>query len=239
MKMHKTLLHHIAFIMDGNGRWAEKRGLQRIDGHRKGAETAGNVIDCLIQYGIPYVTLYVFSTENWERPQSEVKALFSLLLQNLDRGLEVAKEKNARIVHLGSTERLPEDICAKIREAVEKTRMNYGITVCLAFNYGGRTEIIEAVRKIIKGQLGPEMLDEKVFASYLYTANIPDPDLIIRTGGEMRLSNFLLWQSAYSEIYFTPVLWPDFDKKELDKAIGVYQQRQRRFGRLLRKDVKS
>lgn len=237
--MHKTLLRHIAFIMDGNGRWAEKRGLQRIDGHRKGAETAGNIIDYLIKYGIPYVTLYVFSTENWERPQSEVEALFSLLLQNLNRGLEVANEKNARIIHLGSIERLPKDIWAKIQEAVEKTRMNHGITVCLAFNYGGRTEIVEAVRKIVKERVNPEIIDEKVFASYLYTANIPDPDLIIRTGGEMRLSNFLLWQSAYSEIYFTPVLWPDFDQKELDRAIDFYQQRQRRFGRLLRKDVKS
>ena len=233
LKSNDNFPSHVAIIMDGNGRWAKKHNKPRIEGHKKGADNARNIIELFIQYGIPFITLYVFSTENWNRPQQEVDNLLSLLEENLDSGISIAMEKQARIRHLGKTADLPQNIQQKIKEAVETTRNNTKINVVLAFNYGGRDELVEVVKKIIAGGIKPPDISKELINQHLYSAGIPDPDLIIRTGGEMRLSNFLLWQSAYSEIYFTPVLWPDFNKKELDKALKSYRQRQRRFGRLV------
>jgi len=236
---NKNYPRHIAIIMDGNGRWAKKHRLPRIAGHKKGAESARRAIENLIEYGIPYVTLYVFSTENWNRPREEVEGLFSLLEANIKEGLEVAREKHARIYHLGNTAGLDPDLIEKLKEVEEITRDNTGINVILAFNYGGRNEIVEAIRKITSSGMKPGDITEDTVSSNLFCPGIPDPDLVIRTGGEMRISNFLLWQSAYAEIYFTSVLWPDFDKKELAKAIRSYSTRQRRFGGLAGEGVKS
>lgn len=226
------LPQHIAIIMDGNGRWAKKRGLPRLAGHRQGATNAQHVVELLIEYKILCLTLYAFSTENWNRPKAEVKGLFSLLEERLVEGIEIAQEKQLRIRHIGKLDGLPLKIQNRIKQALELTQNNTGVTVSLAFNYGGRDEIVEATRRLILDGISAENINETVLSQYLYTASFPDPDLIIRTGGEMRLSNFLTWQSAYAEIYFTPVLWPDFDKKELDKALIAYNQRQRRFGGL-------
>jgi len=223
---------HIAIIMDGNGRWAARNNLSRIEGHKKGADNARQVIENLIEYNIPYVTLYVFSTENWNRPKEEVEGLFALMEANLEIGISIAVEKGARIHHVGKTQNLPAHIQNKIKEAVRITENNTNITVVLAFNYGGRDELLEATKKIVASGIKPGDITENTINSNLYTTGIPDPDLVIRTAGEMRLSNFLLWQSAYAEIYFTPVLWPDFDKKELDKAIKAFSLRKRRFGRI-------
>jgi len=218
--------------MDGNGRWAEQRGLPRIEGHREGARVAQRVVELFIDYGIPYLTLYAFSTENWRRPRKEVAALFRLLEETLDEGLDYAMEKGIRLYHLGKLDGLSPRAEDKIRVALGLTKDNRRLSLCLAFNYGGRDEIVEAARRLVLSGTPASEIDEKTFTSYLYTAGIPDPDLIIRTGGERRLSNFLIWQSAYSEIYFTPVLWPDFGRQELDNALIDYSRRQRRFGGL-------
>ncbi len=228
----EKLPRHVAIVMDGNGRWAEQRGLPRIEGHREGARVAQSVVELFIDYGIPYLTLYAFSTENWRRPRKEVAALFQLLEEKLDEGLAYAMEKGIRLYHLGKLDGLSPRAGDKIKEALELTRDNHRLSLCLAFNYGGRDEIVEAARRLVSSGTPASRIDEKVFTRYLYTAGIPDPDLIIRTGGERRLSNFLIWQSAYSEIYFTPVLWPDFGRQELDKALIDYSRRQRRFGGL-------
>ena len=218
--------------MDGNGRWAEKRRKPRLYGHRQGTIHARNFVEMFLAYGIPYLTLYAFSTENWNRPESEVQGILSLIEENLDDALEVARHNNIRVKHLGSSDHLPPGIQQKIAQVVTTTAKNSGLTVNLAFNYGGRNEIVRAVQKIIEAGLPASAIDEELFACYLYTAGMPDPDLFIRTGNEMRLSNLLIWQSAYAELYFTPVLWPDFDKAELEKALASYSKRQRRFGRL-------
>lgn len=228
----KNLPRHIAIIMDGNGRWANRRGLPRLVGHRRGADTAKQIVDILLDYGIPYVTLYAFSTENWSRPREEIDGLFQILEERLDEGVKFARESQIRVRYLGKPDGLPRRVQDKVRQALELTQNGSRMTLNLAFNYGGRSEIVEAVRRLILDGIPAEEINEAVFSQYLYTAGIPDPDIIIRTGGEMRLSNFLSWQSAYAEIYFTPVLWPDFDKKELDKALIAYSQRQRRFGGL-------
>ena len=204
----KRLPQHVAIIMDGNGRWARQRGLPRLVGHKQGATTAQHVVEVFVEYKIPYLTLYAFSTENWNRPQREIRGLFRLLEQRLDEGISLAQKEGIKVRHLGKLDGLSPRIQDTIRRALEATR-----------------------RLIIKG-IPAQDVDETVVGQYLYTAGIPDPDLIIRTGGEMRLSNFLTWQSAYAEIYFTPVLWPDFDKKEIDKALTIFSQRQRRFGSL-------
>lgn len=226
------LPQHIAIIMDGNGRWAEQRGLPRIEGHREGAKVAQKVVELCISYGIPCLTLYAFSTENWSRPRQEVDALFRILEEKLDEGLEYAMEKGIRLYHLGKLDGLSPEARNKIKRALELTRGNTRLALCLAFNYGGRDEIVEAARQLVLNNTPASRIDEKMFTKFLYTAGIPDPDLVIRTGGERRLSNFLIWQCAYSEIYFTPVLWPDFSQEELDKALVDYSQRQRRFGGL-------
>jgi undecaprenyl diphosphate synthase len=228
----KHLPQHVAIIMDGNGRWAEQRGLPRLAGHRQGVNTAQKVVEIFTQYKIPYLTLYAFSTENWTRPQREIDGIFKILEQRLEEGIKFAQENDIRIRHLGKPDGLPFRLQERVKRALELTKNNNRMTVSLAFNYGGRDEIVEATRSLILACTSPQDIDEKLFSQYLYTADIPDPDLVIRTGGEMRLSNFLIWQSAYAEIYFASVLWPDFGQKEIDKSLIAYSQRQRRFGSL-------
>ena len=227
----KHVPHHIAIIMDGNGRWAKKHHLPVVEGHRKGAQSAQDVIDIFIEYKIPYLTLYAFSTENWNRPKEEVDGIFDLLESQLEESISYAMKKEIRFVHLGRLEGLSSAIKGKIQEAMEETSHNTGLTLCLAFNYGGRDEIVNAVQRIVKSGTPPDEIDEHAIQHNLFTAHIPDPDLIIRTGDEKRLSNFLLWQAAYAEIYFTPVLWPDFSRKDIDRALEDYSKRQRRFGK--------
>lgn len=229
----KKLPQHVAIIMDGNGRWAEQRGLPRIAGHREGANAAQRIVELFIQYGIPYLTLYAFSTENWSRPRQEIDALFQILEEKLDEGLEFAMENGIKLYHLGKLDGLSPGARSKIKKALELTKNNHRIALCIAFNYGGRDEIVDAVRRLVLSNTQASEINEDLFSQHLYTAGIPDPDLIIRTGGERRLSNFLIWQSAYAEFYFTPVLWPDFSKEEIDKALVDYSRRQRRFGGLL------
>jgi undecaprenyl diphosphate synthase len=228
----KPLPQHVAIIMDGNGRWAQQRGLTRLEGHKQGGLNARQVVETFLEYRISYLTLYAFSTENWNRPKEEVQGLFKLLEEKLDEGDEVAREKRIRVRHLGRLEGLPRKIQQRIIQATRDTAKNTGMTLCLAFNYGGRDEIVEAARRMIQDNINAKKINEATFGKYLYSEGVPDPDLVIRTGGEMRLSNFLTWQSAYAEIYFTPVLWPDFDRKEIEKALAAYSKRQRRFGRV-------
>jgi len=223
---------HVAFIMDGNGRWAEQRGLSRLEGHRTGVENTHNTIVWLNQRHIKYVTLYGFSTENWSRPEDEVDGLFQLLAEVIDRESLQLHKKGIKLRHVGRLEGLSSGLQQSVNRAAELTKNNTGMTVNVAFNYGGRSEILDAVRRLMSEQVPPEKIDEKLFGNYLYTAGLPDVDLVIRTGGEIRISNFLMWQAAYSEYYFTPVLWPDFSEEELDKALLAYSQRQRRFGGL-------
>jgi undecaprenyl diphosphate synthase len=223
---------HIAIIMDGNGRWAEQRGLPRIEGHRAGAESIRLVITTLAEYGVKFLTFYVFSTENWFRPPSEVRDLVHLLSEEVERETEALHQKGVKICHLGGLSNLPKKLQRQIQQALELTRNNTTMTLSIAFDYGGRAEIVQAVRAIVRQGIPADKIDETLFGHYLRTANLPDPDLIIRTGGEKRLSNFLPWQSAYSELYFTPVLWPDFDREEIEKALGDYSRRERRFGRV-------
>ena len=232
MKKIAVLPNHVAIIMDGNGRWAEQHGLPRLEGHRAGVESIRPVIECLNEYGIKYVTLYAFSTENWERPEYEIAGLLTLLEEAIDKEVPELHKRGVRIRHLGRLEGLPESPRLAISKALELTKNNTGMTFSFAFNYGGRIEILDSVRHIIAEGIPPESIDENSFSDYLYTAGLPDVDLLIRTGGELRISNFLIWQTAYSEFYFTDVLWPDFDKKEVEKALIAYSQRQRRFGGL-------
>jgi undecaprenyl diphosphate synthase len=232
MKKTGHLPNHVAIIMDGNGRWAEQRGLSRIDGHRAGVDNIRSVVSYLSKRQIKYVTLYGFSTENWNRPEDEIKGLFQLLALTIDKYAAELHNKGIRIRHLGRLEGLPQNVQTAINRAVELTKNNAGMTLSAAFNYGGRVEILDAVRHLIAEGIPPEQIDEKLFGSYLYTAGLPDVDLVIRTGGELRISNFLLWQVTYSEYYFTKVLWPSFSQQDIDKALRAYSQRQRRFGGL-------
>jgi undecaprenyl diphosphate synthase len=217
--------------MDGNGRWAKKHHLPVVEGHRKGAQSAQDIIDVFIEYKIPYITLYAFSTENWNRPKEEVDGIFELLESQLEESIAYAMKKEIRFVHLGRLEGLSPAITETIQEAMTETSRNTRLTLCLAFNYGGRDEIAYAVQRIVKSGTPPDEIDEHTIQHNLFTAHVPDPDLIIRTGDEKRLSNFLLWQAAYAEIYFTPVLWPDFSRKDIDQALEDYSKRQRRFGK--------
>jgi len=232
MKKISPLPNHIAFIMDGNGRWAEQHGLPRLEGHRAGIESARSVIECLGEYHIGYVTLYSFSTENWQRPEDEVRGLLKILKESIGKETAEFHKRGIRIRHLGRLEELPPHLKLAIKRAVELTKNNTQMTLSFAFNYGSRLEILDAVRSIITEGIPPRDIDDKLFNSYLYTTGLPDVDLVIRTGGDLRISNFLLWQSAYSEYYFTEVLWPDFNTEELEKALVSYSQRQRRFGGL-------
>jgi len=232
MEEISRLPNHIAFIMDGNGRWAKNRGLPRLEGHRAGLEATRSVVEHLGEYHIKYVTLYSFSTENWNRPKDEVSGLLNILERSIEKEAKELHKRGVKIRHLGHLERLPQNLRQAIENAIELTRNNTEMTLSLAFDYGGRLEILDAVRSIITDEVPPHDIDEKLFNSYLYTADLPDVDLVVRTGGDLRISNFLLWQSAYSEYYFTSVLWPDFNTQELDKALIAYSQRQRRFGGL-------
>ena len=218
--------------MDGNGRWAAQRDLPRGAGHRQGVSNIQRVVRALAERGVPVVTLYAFSTENWRRPSAEVDGLLAILAAEIEPQTRELHKAGVRLVHLGDVEPLGPGLKAAIAHAQQVTKHNTGVTLNVAFNYGGRGEILRAVRRILTDGLDPEQVDEKLFSRYLYTDGCPDPDLIIRTGGEQRLSNFLLWQAAYSEYYHTPVLWPDLDAAELDRALDDYKRRRRRFGAL-------
>jgi undecaprenyl diphosphate synthase len=221
---------HIAIIMDGNGRWAKERGLPRLAGHKAGGENVRPIVKVFSDHGAKYVTLYAFSTENWNRPRTEVAGLLSLLGKRIDSETRAFHQDNVRLLHVGRVNRLPRRLKEKVKTAVELTKDNTGLTLCLAFDYGGRDEIVQAVRRIAATGIPADNIDQSVFTRHLYASDIPDPDLVIRTGGEHRLSNFLLWQAAYSELYFTPVLWPDFGPEDVEAALSEYKRRQRRFG---------
>lgn len=232
MKKFTRLPTHVAIVPDGNGRWAEQHGLSRLEGHKAGVKIMRSIIEYLNDYQIKYVTLYGFSTENWGRPENEVSGLFHILEERIGKDVPQLHKKGVRVRHLGHLGELPPWLQQAINRAVELTKNNTGMTLNLAFNYGGRVEILDAVRRFVAEGISPENIDEKLFSSYLYTAGLPDVDLLIRTGDELRLSNFLIWQTAYSEYYFTEVLWPDFSKEDIDKALLAYSQRERRFGAL-------
>jgi undecaprenyl diphosphate synthase len=219
--------------MDGNGRWATRQGLRRSDGHRQGVENLKRVLEACGEFGIKYVTIYAFSTENWQRPPAEVRFLIRIIDYYIDRELNALHKQGVKLRHIGNIEALRPRLQKKIQQAIEKTKDNTSLVLNVAFNYGGRDEIIRAVRGIIEDGVAAEDVTEELISNYLYTAGQPDPDLIIRTGGDMRLSNFLTWQSTYSEYYATPIFWPDFDREELRKAIETYGNRSRRFGRVL------
>lgn len=225
-------IKHVALIMDGNGRWAKQRGLPRIEGHRNGVKRVNEIIDAAIEAKLKAVTFYTFSMENWARPVTEVNALMGFLSTYIKNEMKRLHRKNIVFRAVGRVEKLPKTTLKWVREFEDLTRDNTGLIVCSALSYGGRTEIVDAVRRILDEGLRPEDVDEKMFPKYLYTAGIPDPDLIIRTSGEMRLSNFLLWQSAYTEFYFTETLWPDFGREEFISAIREFRVRERRFGGL-------
>ena len=225
---------HVALILDGNGRWAKKRGLPRTFGHKEGCITVEKTVETAARMGIKYLTVYGFSTENWKRSEEEVGALMQLFRYYMVRLLKIANENNVRVKMIGDKYRFAPDIIEGIDNLTEGTRNNTGMTFVIAINYGGRDEIVRAARKLVEDYRANDKdvasIDESLFAGYLDTAGIPDPDLMIRTSGELRLSNYLLWQLAYAEFYVTDCLWPDFDQKELEKAIVAYNSRERRFG---------
>ena len=223
---------HVAIIMDGNGRWAEAQNLPRLAGHRAGTENIRSVAQAAAKAGVKYLTLFAFSTENWTRPNNEVSGLLEILGDVIGDETEQMSEAGVRLNHIGRTDRLPKSLQDAIEASVALTQDNQGLVLSVAFDYGGRDEILHAVKRIVADGLEPEQLDEAALERYLYTDGTPDPDLIVRTGGEMRLSNFLLWQAAYSEHYVTEVQWPDFDEVEFLKALNVYGNRTRRFGGL-------
>ncbi|MBI2288348.1 MAG: di-trans,poly-cis-decaprenylcistransferase [Chloroflexi bacterium] len=231
-KKFTILPNHIAIVPDGNGRWAERQGLPRLSGHRAGAENTRRMINYLNEYPIKYVTLYGFSTENWSRPEEEVKGLFQILTDFIGKCIPELNQNGVKLRHLGRLNELPPDLQLAINGAVAATKNNTGMTLSLAFNYGGRAEILDAVRRLMAAGVPSKDIDEELFSDYLYTAGLPDVDLLIRAGDELRLSNFLIWQTAYSEYQFTKVLWPDFSKKDIDKALLSFSRRQRRFGGL-------
>ena len=232
----ELLPQHVAVIMDGNGRWAKRQGLPRIMGHKRGVDALKDLLRCCQDWGIQALTAYAFSTENWKRPQEEVDFLMTLFQRVLRQELREMVEENVQIKFVGNLQALPRSLQQEISRSMEATKDNGGIRFLVATNYGGRQEILQACQAIAKqvqqGLLQPDEINEQVFESHLYTAGITDPDLLIRTSGEMRLSNFLLWQMAYGEIYITDALWPDFDRAEFHRALCAYQQRERRFGKV-------
>ena len=221
---------HVAIIMDGNGRWARQRNLPRLAGHRAGTENLRPVIKASVEFGIRCLTLYAFSTENWRRPEDEVQGLLGILEDVIDRELAELNQEGVQLRHLGRLEGIGPRLQAKVQQAIELTKNNQRLVLNVAFNYGGRDEIVQAVRRMIANQVPSDQVTESLVAQYLYTAGLPDPDLIIRTSGEQRISNFLIWQGAYAEWYITPVYWPDFDKEQLRLALWEYSRRDRRFG---------
>jgi len=226
---------HIALIMDGNGRWAKERGMPRSFGHKKGAQTLIDIVKSANKSGLKYLTVYAFSTENWNRSQDEVDALMDLLREYLDKGLKEISENNVRIIFIGEREMLASDIIKKMQKIETESSENSGMTLCVALSYGSRQEIISTTRKIAQlvknGDISVKDIDVKLFSDMLYTALIPDPDLLIRTGGEQRISNYLLWQLAYTEFFFSDTFWPDFTFAELENIIVQYTQRERRYGK--------
>ncbi len=223
---------HIAFIMDGNGRWARQRNKPRLEGHRAGTQNIRRILEKCAEYDIEVVTIWAFSTENWTRPPDEIRGLMTILREMLKREVKNLHKNGVRLQHVGRLEGLEDDLKGKIHDALELTKNNTRITLNVAFNYGGRAEIVDAVKRIIADGVTTNAVTEDLIEQYLYTAGQPDPDLIVRTGGEMRLSGFLMWQSAYAEYYTTPTYWPDFDEGELYKALVAYGNRERRFGGL-------
>jgi undecaprenyl diphosphate synthase len=229
------LPEHIAIIMDGNGRWAKQKGNIRIFGHRNAITAVREASEACAELGIGYLTLYAFSTENWNRPKAEVSALMELLISTINSETQTLIKNNIRLKAIGRLNDLPEKVYSNLMEAINKTKNNTGLILTLALSYSARAEIIDSVKQIASdvkdGLIKTQQIDENLFNQYLYTNNLPDPDLLIRTSGELRISNFLLWQLAYAELYFTPTFWPDFNREELYKAIIDYQQRERRFGK--------
>lgn len=223
---------HIAVIMDGNGRWARQRGLPRVAGHRAGTENIRAIVSEADKVGVRFLTLYAFSTENWGRPSVEVQGLMQILADYIDRETRNLHEQNVRLRHLGRLEGLSPRLRKKVQQAIDLTAGNSGLTLAVAFNYGGRADIIDAVRRVVALGISPDQIDERQIDRHLSTHGMPDPDLVIRPSGEHRLSNFLIWQAAYSEYWFTPVLWPDFRPEHLHQAISDYGRRERRFGGL-------
>lgn len=221
--------YHIGIIMDGNGRWAQRQGLPRLAGHRAGTENIRRVLTGCVEFGVRILTIYAFSTENWKRPEAEVKGLMSIFARVIDRELNELHREGVQLRHVGRLEGISDRLKAKVYYAIDLTKHNDRIILNVAFNYGGRTEIVDAVRRIIQDGIPAKEVTEELISHYLYT-DCPDPDLIIRTSGEFRTSNFLLWQAAYAEYYVTPTYWPDFDKDELYQALLAYSQRDRRFG---------
>jgi len=228
----RVLPHHVAIIMDGNGRWATRRRLPRVAGHRAGVNALRRIVECCADEGVRILSVYAFSTENWGRPREEVDALMRIFWETIRSDLQKLHRNGVRLRHLGRLEELAPDIQKAVKYSVDLTKDNQGVTLNVCFNYGGRAELIDAIRQIILDGVAPEQVNEELVSNYLYTRGLPDPDLIIRTASEMRLSNFLIWQSAYSEYYATPTLWPDFSRKDFIQALDAYSHRQRRFGRL-------
>ncbi len=233
---HGSLPRHIAIIMDGNGRWAKKRGLPRVLGHREGMTALHRTLEEAARLDIPFLTVYAFSTENWQRPAQEVSYLMGLIEEYMKKEIKELERNNIQVKILGSLSPLPEKAQDALRQATERTSSNTGTTLSVALNYGGRTELVMAARRlaqaVLAGELAPEEITEEIFAAQLETRQMPDPDLLIRTGGEKRISNFLLWQLAYTELYVTPKLWPEFTAADLQEAIGDYKRRTRRFGKI-------
>jgi len=227
---------HIAIIMDGNGRWAKKRGLPRVAGHKRGVDTVKEIVEACTEIGVKYLTLYTFSTENWKRPKDEVSTLMRLLLKSLRDRVNELNDNNVRLTTIGNIESLPIEVQKQLKSDIERTKNNKKMVLNLALSYSGRWEILEAIKKItdsaVEGKIKSEDIDEKLISSFLTTKDIPDPDLVIRTSGEFRVSNFLLWQIAYSEFIITETLWPDFSKFDLYDAIKIFQSRERRFGKV-------
>jgi undecaprenyl diphosphate synthase len=222
--------HHVAIIMDGNGRWAISRGLPRFAGHRAGTENLRRIIRASVEFGVKYLTIYAFSTENWGRPPEEVQGLMRILEDVLDKELAELHKEGVQLRHIGRLERLDPKIQAKVLKAIELTKNNGQLVLNVAFNYGGRDEIVNAIQHMIEDGVSAEEVNDKLVSTYMYTAGVPDPDLIIRTSGELRVSNFLIWQAAYSEWYITPTYWPDFNKEEYHRALEAFAQRDRRYG---------
>jgi undecaprenyl diphosphate synthase len=223
---------HVAIIMDGNGRWALQRGLPRLAGHRAGTENLRRVIRSTVEFGVKYLTIYAFSTENWGRPPEEVKGLMYILEDVIDRELNELHKEGVQLRHIGRLERLAPSLQEKVLDAIEVTKNNDRLILNIAFNYGGRDEIVQAIQRMMKDGVLPENVTDELVSRYMYTVGVPDPDLIIRTSGELRVSNFLIWQAAYSEWYITPTFWPDFDKDEYRRALEAFSHRDRRYGKV-------
>jgi undecaprenyl diphosphate synthase len=222
--------HHVAIIMDGNGRWALSRGLPRLAGHKAGTENLRRIIRATVEFGIKYLTIYAFSTENWGRSPEEVQGLLGILEDVIDRELAELQKEGVQLRHIGRLEQLSPKLQEKVIRAIEFTKNNDRLVLNIAFNYGGRDEIVHAIQHMMKDGIQPDKVTDKMVSQYMYTAGVPDPDLVIRTSGELRVSNFLIWQAAYSEWYFTPTYWPDFDKEEYRRALKAFVQRDRRYG---------